>query len=234
MKTIGTIDCLWRYPVKSFLGETCEQLKIEERGVEGDRWFAVTNADGKFGSGKTTRRFRKIEGLFEFESRYREGQPEITFPDKTTLMGNDPALNEILSKVLGQSVTLNQEASIPHFDAGPIHIVTTGSLNWLSSQLPQATIDPRRFRPNILLQTADEKFLEQEWIGKTIKLGEVILEVTDATERCVMTTLPQAELPNNPEIMRWIAKESDRNFGVYAKVIQSGNIFSNDDVHLLD
>jgi uncharacterized protein len=50
---------LWRYPVKSMRGEQVEALTIDSRGVKGDRLFAVTDVDGKFGSGKNTRRFRK-------------------------------------------------------------------------------------------------------------------------------------------------------------------------------
>ncbi|MCU5780876.1 putative Fe-S protein [Alcanivorax balearicus MACL04] len=58
MTSMGTVSELWRYPVKSMLGERCEALRMEERGVEGDRLFAVRDTKGKFGSGKSTRRFR--------------------------------------------------------------------------------------------------------------------------------------------------------------------------------
>ena len=61
---------LWRYPVKSMLGEECGYLDVDERGAKGDRLFAVRDADGKFGSGKTTRRFRKIDGLLGFRAAY--------------------------------------------------------------------------------------------------------------------------------------------------------------------
>lgn len=50
----GTITQLWRYPVKSMLGERCAHVDIDERGVQGDRRFAVRTSEGKFGSGKTT------------------------------------------------------------------------------------------------------------------------------------------------------------------------------------
>ena len=70
---------LWRYPVKSMLGEEYEYLDIDERGAKGDRLFAVRDVDGKFGSGKTTRRFRKIDGLFGFSAATTDDLPRITF-----------------------------------------------------------------------------------------------------------------------------------------------------------
>jgi uncharacterized protein len=54
---------LWRYPVKSLLGERLQAIEVEARGLQGDRRFAVTDRHGKIGSGKTTRRFRLLPGL---------------------------------------------------------------------------------------------------------------------------------------------------------------------------
>ncbi len=70
MNFCGIIERLWRYPVKSLLGESCPELSLDRRGVIGDRWFAIQNSKGKFASGKNTRRFCKIEGLFDFQARY--------------------------------------------------------------------------------------------------------------------------------------------------------------------
>ena len=67
---IGRVSALWRYPVKSMLGETTTYLDIDRRGVVADRQFAIRNANGKFGSGKSTRRFRRIDGLLGFTATY--------------------------------------------------------------------------------------------------------------------------------------------------------------------
>ncbi len=147
----GTAIRLWRYPVKSMLGEECEFLAVDARGVEGDRLFAVRDADGKFGSGKTTRRFRRIDGLFGFRAVYDGAVPRVTFPDGRNLRGDDPEIHLALSNHLAQPVTLAREASISHLDAGPIHLLTTASLAWLRTVLPDAQVDERRFRPNVLI-----------------------------------------------------------------------------------
>ena len=62
---VATVVELWRYPVKSLLGAALDEVEVEVRGVVGDRLYAVTDRQGKLGSGKTSRRFRRLEGLFE-------------------------------------------------------------------------------------------------------------------------------------------------------------------------
>lgn len=188
MKSYGKITKLWRYPVKSFLGESCNQLSVDCRGVWGDRWFAVSNQQSKFGSGKNTRRFRKIDGLFNFRARYDEDILSIIFPDRRIFQQDDPNLNQELSSVLGQPVTLVSEKRTSHFDADSLHLVTTASLRWLRNLLPQSSIDERRFRPNLLVDIPGQELIEHHWLGKKILLGqEVEIQITNLTERCIMT-----------------------------------------------
>lgn len=223
MKFSGTIKRLWRYPVKSLLGQSCTELSIDNRGVVGDRWYAISNSKGKFGSGKNTRRFRKIEGLFSFRAEYEDGNLLIIFPDGRTLAGDDPNLNRELSAVLGQPVSLVAEKEVSHFDADSLHLVTTASLNWLKSLLPNSAIDERRFRPNLLIDLPGEELIEHHWLGQKMAVGrELEIEITGLTERCIMTTLAQEELECDRNILQTINKQSGHNFGVYAKIIQPG------------
>lgn len=223
MELEGKIGQLWRYPVKSLLGESCTELSIDRRGVIGDRWYAICDRNGKFGSGKNTRRFRQIDGLFKFQASYDDGVPIITFPDRRTIRGDDPKIDAELSSVLGQPVTLVEENKIPHFDAGSLHLITSASLEWLKSLLPNSVIDERRFRPNLLINLPDRVPSEHSWIGQRLSIGqEVEVEVTELTERCVMTCFEQQELAYDSEIIKTIKKKSNLNFGVYAKVIKTG------------
>jgi uncharacterized protein YcbX len=210
---------LWRYPVKSMLGERCTELRVETRGAQGDRLFAIRDAQGKLGSGKHTRRFRRIDGLFGFRARYRDdGIPRIRFPDGDEVGGDSPSIHQALSDVLGVPVTLAREAEIPHFDSAPIHLVTSASLAWLRSALPAAGIDARRFRPNLVIEVPGSDAIEQSWIGKRLRVGEVELQVSGTTERCGMTAFAQDELPKAPEVLRHITRHADLKFGVYAQV----------------
>jgi MOSC N-terminal beta barrel domain len=106
---LGLVVDLWHYPVKSMLGESCSSLEVNNRGIKDDRLFALRDQQGKFGSGKNTRRFRKIEGLFEFRAIDRQGIPEIQFPDGQRILGNHPDIHRMLSEGLGESVTLSQK-----------------------------------------------------------------------------------------------------------------------------
>lgn len=223
MESVGKISKLWRYPVKSLLGESLTELSIDRRGVIGDRWFAIRDGNGKFGSGKNTRRFRRIDGLFALQAEYDDGVPIITFPDRGRIRGDDPNINLALSAVLGQPVTLVAENNIPHFDAGSLHLLTSASLSWLASLLPNSIVDERRFRPNLVVDLLGQVPIEHSWIGKTLTIGrDLELEVTQLTERCVMTGFQQLELPGDREIIKTLEEKSHLHFGVYARVIKPG------------
>jgi uncharacterized protein len=229
MELEGKIARLWRYPVKSLLGETRTELSIDRRGVIGDRFYAISDRNGKFGSGKNTRRFRQIDGLFQLQASYDDGIPLITFPDRRTIRGDDANIDAELSSVLGQPVKLVTEKKISHFDADSIHLITSASLTWLKSLLPNSAIDERRFRPNLLINLPDRVPIEHGWIGKRLSIGrEVELEITQLTERCVMTGFEQQELAADVEIIKTIKEKSNLNFGVYAKVIKTGIVYIGD------
>ena len=227
----GVVAALWRYPVKSMLGERCQSLALTGRGVEGDRLYAIRDADGKLGSGKSTRRFRRIDGLFTFHAVYDGDVPVIAFPDGRRLRGDDGSVHGALSAALGQPVTLAREAAISHMDAGPVHLLTTASLAWLRGLLPAARLDERRFRPNVLVDVPGASSIEREWLGRTVAVGaEVRLAVRDMTERCAMVSLAQSELPGDPAILRTFAQDAGLDFGVYADVVAPGRISVGDRV----
>ena len=234
MKLAGEIDRLWRYPVKSLLGESRTELSIDRRGVVGDRWFAIRDLNGKFGSGKNTRRFRRIDRLFELQARYEGDVLLITFPDGRVIRGDDENIDRKLSQVLGQPVELAVEQKVSHFDAGSLHLVTSASLRWLQSLLTNSVIDERRFRPNFLIKLPGEDLIEHQWIGKKLKIGrELEVKITGLTERCVMAGFQQQELAHDSEIIKTIRQNSNLNFGVYAKVLKEGVARVGDRVNLL-
>jgi uncharacterized protein YcbX len=231
---IGTVAGLWRYPVKSMLGERRESLLLDRRGVVGDRLYAIRDEAGKFGSGKTTRRFQLMDGLFRFRARYDGDTPLITFPDGCTLSGDDPAIHARLSDVLGINVELSREGDISHFDDGPIHLVTTASLRALralGALLAQDEVDARRFRPNIVIETHGEDFQEDSWEGREILLGDTVqLRVTKQTERCVMVNFAWDELREEPRALRALAQAHDACMGAYADILTPGILRQGDQV----
>jgi MOSC domain-containing protein len=232
---LGIVARLWRYPVKSMLGEQCEYLDVDPCGVAGDRLFAIRDANGKFGSGKSTRRFHRIDGLFGFQAVYEGEVPAILFPDSRTMRGDHPDIHTALSHTLGQPVTLAREASIPHLDAGPVHLLTTAAFAWLRAALPDVPADERRFRPNLVVDVPGATQVERGWLGKTLSVGNAVrLRVSAATERCGMVAFAQRGLPDDARILRCIAQEAALHFGVYAEVLVPGRIKRGDSVTVVD
>ncbi len=234
MIVAGTIRELWRYPVKSMRGERCERLWLDQRGVVGDRLYAVRDEAGKFGSGKTTRRFRRIDGLLRFAAAYDGEVPLLTFPDSSTLRGDDPAIHAALSTYLGLPVTLSREAEISHYDAGALHLLTITSMRTLGASLGDAALDVRRFRPNILVEVESSGFPEDAWQGHEIAIGgDVRIRLGGQAERCVMVGLAQGNLPADARILRAVARLHAACLGVYADVLAPGAIHVGDTISLL-
>lgn len=105
---IGTVQQIWRYPVKSMAGEKLADCTVGPLGLPGDRGWAIR--DEEKSEVKTGTR---IPLLMQCASQYRE-QPtdenvphvQIVFPDGSTVQSDDPDINVRLSSVLGKAVRL--------------------------------------------------------------------------------------------------------------------------------
>jgi uncharacterized protein YcbX len=120
------------------------------------------------------------------------------------------------------------------FDAASVHLLTTSTLDRLRMLYPEGRFEVRRFRPNIVVDTGSEKdFLENGWVGKILAIGETVrLSITGPCPRCVMTTLPQGDLPRDAGILRTAAQHNRASVGVYASVLQDGKVRRGDSVRL--
>jgi len=112
------------------------------------------------------------------------------------------------------------------FDLAMLHVLTTGTLDQLRELNPRSRFEPRRFRPNLIIDTGGRAgFIENDWTEKVIAIGsEVRIQVTGPCPRCVMTTLAQADLPKDPEILKTAAQHNGVRVGAYASVVQTGTI----------
>jgi uncharacterized protein YcbX len=106
-----TVTALYRYPVKSMLGESLERCRIDERGAVGDRAYALVDVEtGTVASAKVPRLWG---GLFGFSARCidepeRAAPPlvEITFPDGSVHHSGDADIDDALSVAIGRRVRL--------------------------------------------------------------------------------------------------------------------------------
>ena len=270
----GSVVGLWRYPVKSMMGEELNAAEVMERGLVGDRQFAVVDAStGKVAGAKNP---RKWGNFFDFRAAYVE-PPEsgsklpavrLTLPDGTVVSSEQPDVARVLSRALGREVAFAEaqhdgessgaqaeeywpdiegldyrdtvtEWELPagtFFDLAVVHLLTTATIERLRVLYPEGRFEVRRFRPNIVVATGPDQqgFVENDWIGHTVAIGdEVRLRITGPCPRCVMTTLPQGDLPKDAGILRTAAQNNHANVGVYADVVKGGTVRRADEVRLV-
>jgi uncharacterized protein len=119
------------------------------------------------------------------------------------------------------------------FDCATVHLLTTATFNRLGDYYPQGRFEVQRFRPNIVVDPVggEPGFVEDTWIGQTLAIGdEVRLSITGPCGRCVMTTLAQAALLQDREILRMAVHHHQGQVGVYAAVVRGGTIRCGDRV----
>lgn len=213
-----------RYPIKSLLGERPAAADVDRRGLVGDRLWAVRDADGKLGSGKNTRRFRRMPGLFRLRGHSGAGVPVVELPDGRRFAADEPAGHRAVSELLGRRVTISREAEIVHHDEGPVSLISTAALRRLA-ELTGAAVEPLRFRANLLVDVPGSGFPEEGWLGRDLRIGDqVVLRPQRRLTRCVMIDLAQEEAPEHGRLLRTVAEHHDLTFGVWATVERPGRI----------
>jgi uncharacterized protein YcbX len=211
------VEQVWRYPVKSLGGERVEASWADARGLLGDRVWAVQDDDGKLGSGKNTRRFKRMTGLLGLSARYlaepgpaRIEPPVVTGPDRTAYPVASGTADAFLRRFTGlPQVRVRRDTGIMHFDEVPFSLIGTATIDWLAAQLPGVPIDARRLRPNLVVRT-DEPFTEESWLGHLIRIGngpDAVHAVFDRIiERCVMVGMRQPGLSASGTVLKRIAQ----------------------------
>jgi uncharacterized protein len=233
-----TIAALWRYPVKSLLGEQIPVAEVTDRGLAGDRGFALLNGEtGKIASAKVPRLWRE---LLRYGAALTPAGPRLTAPDGTevpdadalsTLLGRPVALTDVApadgtldrsrpEEVLEAGVAAEVTADVvgfgsaappgTFFDFAPVHLITTATLARIAALSPRDTTEAERFRPNLLIDTGDvEGFVENDWYGRDLRIGdEVVLHVMALTPRCAVPTLAHGPLPRDLDALRVPARHN--------------------------
>ncbi|MEU7906660.1 MOSC domain-containing protein [Actinoplanes sp. NPDC049118] len=218
-----------RYPVKSMLGEVVTGAEVDSRGVVGDRLWAVRDPDGKLGSGKNTRRFRRMPGLFRFRAYAAEPAPIVEMPDGRRFAADDPAGHRAVGEALGRPVTLVPEGTVAHHDEGPVSLITTAALRRLTelsgAEPGGGCVDPQRFRANLLIDVPGSGFPEDGWPGRRLRVGpQVVLRPVRPLTRCAMIDMAQDRAGERNDLLKAVAEHHDLTFGGYATVERAGRI----------
>lgn len=216
-----------RYPVKSMGGEDLEHAEVAARGIAGDRWYAVVDGDGKLASGKHGSRFRRRDEVFDFRATTRNGEVTITGDDGRWSV-DDPDLSRALSTVMGAPVEVRAEQQTPHFDAGQVSLVGTATLDWCARRW-DIEADARRLRVNLVVAT-DEPFVEDTWVGRTVRVGSTVLTGHKRITRCRMIDIDQDGARAEGRWLGHLAEERDTCVAIYLYVTTPGTINVGDDV----
>lgn len=287
---VGSVAELWRFPVKSMAGTQLDEVTLTERGVLGDRVYAVVDVEtGKVASAKSVKLFPDLlacRAMFIEAPRAEGDLPPVRIelpngtsvtsdssdvdrtlsaywrrdvrlarlaPDDFTIdqyhpdvEGADPGghRDTVVSQKLGSALfaELGLASPVPagaFFDLFPLSVITTSSLRQLSALRPQCRFDSRRFRMNLVVGTEQPEFVENGWIGRRFRCGaDATIEVVMPDPRCVMTTLPQGDLPYDIEVLRALVSLNRLEVagaqlpcaGVYAVVAARGTVRAGDSV----
>ncbi|MGC1527242.1 MAG: MOSC domain-containing protein [Phormidesmis sp.] len=264
---VGHLKALWRYPVKSMQGEMMEASDVIDRGLVGDRAYALWDVEtSRIASAKNPKKWAALlDCRATFEKTLKAGVStppvHIALPTGATVNSDQLDIDPILSNWAKREVqllssvpkkpSLDQywpdvegreyrdkmvELLMPEgtfFDSCPIHAITVATLERLKGLYPAGEFAPCRFRPNLLIdtQTQPASFVENDWIGQILSIGEsVVLKIDTACPRCVVTTLAQEGLPQDMDILRTTANYNDVFAGIRLSVMQGGTIRQEDEV----
>ncbi|MEH0823939.1 MOSC N-terminal beta barrel domain-containing protein [Micromonospora sp. CPCC 205714] len=227
----GRLWQLWRYPVKSMLGETLGAATVDERGVAGDRRLAlVDHATGRVASAKQPRLWR---GLLTVRAAGAAPDPvRLTLPDGTVLSTMDDEVDAVLSGLLGRAVRLTgavpDDAVLDRADpdavlsagvtavtpttpsrlggaAPPGSLVDFAPLHLVATATLAAlgSVDAVRYRPNLVVESSGPAFEENGWVGRELRVGaELVLRVVAPTPRCAVPPLAHGTLPPDAAALR--------------------------------
>lgn len=240
---IGHIKEIVRHPVKSLRGKSVQKSKIMEYGLYGDRSHVYLDdtREGKFLSITQFQEMVRYQARFVGEESMNQyPKVEVITPEKKVFDWKDQELIKELENKSNRKIS-TREYTPTHVPIGPIaveHVLlaTDASLEKLQELWGKDEVDSRRFRPNLFISLKDkEPFIEEEWIGRRIKIGtKVEMQFVGHCKRCMIITVNPDNAERDPSLHKTVIKERNSNFGVYASVIKTGDIHVGDEVRLLD
>lgn len=239
---VGSVKELRRYPVKSFAGEQLlEESRIEKYGMYGDRWHAFVDETKTGWNSYVTA--RGIPAMLGYRAEVIESPDEsepphvrVTAPDGTLYRWNEELLEDVQKLTptkLSMRNYFEQGADLMGVDDSPILLVTDRSLRKLET-LWGKSLEPLRFRANLLISLNDDATSETEWVGKELQIGTATIRIDKGCERCSMITLDPGTRERDPSLLKVVHQQFQSTFGMYASVATPGKIAIGDEIWLRD
>lgn len=263
MATIGTVESLWRYPVKSMGGESMTEAYMGFSGFYGDRCFAFKNSSGRKGfpylSATAQEQMLRYQPRFRYADRAAKppnlleamaispgvnpanAEPndlivDVVTPSGAVLAVDDPALLEMLVEGLrGENQLTLVRSDRALTDCRPVSLISLQTIRQVEGELG-LPMDKRRFRANVYFHFAtDQGFGEDQFVGRKLRIGSTaMVMVLERDPRCKMISLDPDTGEHNPEILRKVVQIHDNYVGVYCAVLVEGMLTAGDSIELLD
>jgi uncharacterized protein len=263
MTTIGTVESLWRYPVKSMSGEAMTEMFMGFSGIYGDRCYAFKNSTARKGfpylSATAQAQMLRYRPQFRYAARAvkppnlieamsiapgvtpANAEPEdlcldVVTPSGATLAVDDPMLAEMLVEGLrGENYLTLVRSDRALTDCRPVSLISLQTIRQIEAEAG-FFIDKRRFRANVYLNLlSDDGFGEDELVGRRLRIGShAEVMVLERDPRCKMISLDPETGEHNPEVLRKVARAHAAYAGVYAAVLVEGILTQSDSIELLD
>ncbi|MCV2872001.1 MOSC domain-containing protein [Defluviimonas sp. WL0050] len=247
-----TVASLQRHPLKSHGREALSRVRLTEgQGLQWDRHWAVAHdaakiAEGEWSPCQNFSRGSKAPKLMAINATLDEAaatltlthpeRPDITFhPDDSSdaarfidwvrpISPADRALPARIYSVEGRGMT--------DTDYPSVSLISLASNRALAEYMG-IDLSPLRWRGNIWLEGL-RPWEERDWIGRKLRVGGAVLEIVEPKERCLATTANPVTGERDADTLRALtALHGDKDFGLYAKVIESGEINVGDRAELL-
>ena len=202
---------LWRYPVKSMRGERLERAEVLADGIRGDRLLRIEDERGLVTARRKQRLIAVATGIAEDGEALVEG----------SRWDSDEAGKRVC-ELAGEEARLVRTDGGARFDAAPLLVCSDGALAAHGA-------DPRRFRPNVIVAGVDA-LSERDWVGRELRLGDVVLRAVEPCERCAVTTIDPETAVVDPDVLRRVNDEFEGIMGVYCAVARPGTIAVGDEV----
>lgn len=244
--TGGRLVQITRHPIKGHGREDLASVRLLAGAcLPWDRHWAVAHEAAKLTDGwnpcMNFARGAKAPALMAVESTLDEGMATVTLrhPDRgvITFRPDDPADLARFLDWLEPLIPANRARPAQIVSAGrgmtdsdfpSVAILNRASLADLSARMGH-DLSPHRFRGNLWLDGA-AAWAEWDWIGRHIRIGGAVLRVQERITRCVATTVdPNTGISDADTLAALDAAFGHQDFGLYATVVQDGEIALGDD-----
>jgi uncharacterized protein YcbX len=169
--------------------------------------------------------------MWQYKPRFVEPErPDLSQTMVLTALGEEfDVIDPALAARFGKGVrVIRQTRGI--FDALPLSLISTGTVKAISA-LAGIPLQPRRFRPNIVVETLDDtEYPEDSWVGSTVSFGEVKMRVDKRDKRCIVTNVDPDSAERDPVVLRTIQENRESFLGVYGSTVQPGRLSVGDSV----